>query len=438
MLSNKLRRTIQIAVLILAIVLFIGLGLVSGYRYILNQEKRLKSFDQQMKWASEREKALKETVLAQTNEAGEQIGPKDAEGMLIPASPTLTPLPSIPQAEQVALNSESPGAVMIFVKVGDTPQAIAKQLKEKGIISDTTVFNLFVRVNGYSSAFRQGTHFVRKGMSYDQLTYILSQDPASKTVRIQDGSSYLEIKETLKKNGIYVNDEELDRMVKQPNDFMDYDFVRAIPGVNNEGAKKDKKEAEAQAKEESKRDNALEGYLFPDTYKFDMNADSETILRTFLNNFENRVDEKMMQRAKELGYSMDQILTLASIIQKESGNEADMYRISRVFHNRLEKGVRLQSDVTVHYAQRKLGLKINVNPSQADLDLQDPYNTYVNDGLPPGPIGSPSRAAILAALYPDTKDMNTMYFLATLDGSGTTVFADTYEEHQANIAKYLQ
>ena len=77
-------------------------------------------------------------------------------------------------------------------------------------------------------------------------------------------------------------------------------------------------------------------------------------------------------------------------------------------------------------------------PSQADLDLQDPYNTYVNDGLPPGPIGSPSRAAILAALYPDTKDMNTMYFLATLDGSGTTVFADTYEEHQANLAKYLQ
>ncbi|MFH1017512.1 MAG: endolytic transglycosylase MltG [Pseudomonadota bacterium] len=173
---------------------------------------------------------------------------------------------------------------------------------------------------------------------------------------------------------------------------------------------------------------SLKGFLFPDTYFLSKLDDGEAILRTVYERFKAVITPQDHLRARELRLSLLQWVTLASLIEKESSLTSEQPMISSVFHNRLKKWMRLQSDPTVIYGIPDF----NGNLTKKDLQTPTPYNTYTKMGLPPGPIANPGLSALRAAIYPATT--NFLYFVARKDG--THAFAATYEEHLKNVARY--
>lgn len=172
----------------------------------------------------------------------------------------------------------------------------------------------------------------------------------------------------------------------------------------------------------------LEGYLFPDTYQFSRYTPPESIMRTFVNRFHEMVTPELKDRASIMGMSLQEVLTLASVVEKETGLAAERPLVSGVFHNRLQRGIPLQSDPTVIYALESF----DGNIRKADLSVNSPYNTYKVRGLPPGPIANPGLAAIHAALYPTQTDF--VYFVARNDGSHQ--FSVTLNEHNKAVNQY--
>lgn len=174
----------------------------------------------------------------------------------------------------------------------------------------------------------------------------------------------------------------------------------------------------------------LEGYLFPDTYRFFKKSTAVEVIKKMLNNLDVRYDAAMRTATQNSGHSIHEILTMASILEKELTTTADKAKGSDVFWKRIKVGMPLQSNVTIMYA---MGLKED-RLSIADTKFESPYNTYKYKGLPPGPINSPGISSIKAAITPEPN--NFYYFLAS--PAGVTYFAVTLEEHNINKAKYLK
>ena len=172
----------------------------------------------------------------------------------------------------------------------------------------------------------------------------------------------------------------------------------------------------------------LEGYLFPDTYQFARHVAPERLIATMVSRFKQSVTEEDRRRAADLGFSMHQAVTLASVVEKETARPDERTLISGVFHNRLRKKIPLQSDPTVIYALNEF----DGNLRKKDLSLDSPYNTYRIVGLPPGPIANPGSAAIHAALYPEPTEY--LYFVSRNDGSHQ--FSATLAEHNRAVRKY--
>ncbi len=188
--------------------------------------------------------------------------------------------------------------------------------------------------------------------------------------------------------------------------------------------------AELQPERPAQVKQSLEGFLFPDTYSFHRGITEVEILRAMANRFKAALTPDMKERAAELGMSINEVVTLASIIEKEARKEEERAVISGVFHNRLRLRMALQSCATVRYVMKDPAGPI----TDREMAMDDVYNTYVYPGLPPGPICSPGLASIHAALYPEQTDY--LYFCAKPDGSHA--FARTLAEHNANVRKYLQ
>ncbi|MBI4843312.1 MAG: endolytic transglycosylase MltG [Nitrospirae bacterium] len=176
------------------------------------------------------------------------------------------------------------------------------------------------------------------------------------------------------------------------------------------------------------RGASLEGYIYPDTYKFAKGANPRDILTVMVDMMRQKFDSKLRERAREIGMSENEVLTLASIIEKEACVDSERALISAVYHNRLKKNMKLQADPTVQYGTERAGCKI----LKQDLKNETPFNTYVITGLPPGPIASPGLKSIKAALYP--AEANYLFFVSKNDG--THHFSHTGEEHVAAVALY--
>jgi len=175
--------------------------------------------------------------------------------------------------------------------------------------------------------------------------------------------------------------------------------------------------------------DSLEGYLFPETYHFGKFTTEKTIVKKMVETFKERaLKQEFLKRAGEMGFSYHEIITLASLIEKETGKDSERKQISSVFHNRLKKNMRLQTDPTVIYAIENF----DGNIRKRDLKIDSPYNTYRHKGLPPGPIASPGLKSIVAALYP-AKTAN-LYFVSRQDGSHQ--FSATLNEHNRAVQKY--
>ena len=317
------------------------------------------------------------------------------------------------------IKADTEGAVTIVIKSGDSTSDIADKLYEKGLITNKTLFSIISKLNGFDGAYVAGTHYLLKGFTYDELMYFLTLAPDSVKVTIPEGSTYYEIKKILHEAGLNFDDAEFDKCMNSPNLFEDYEFVSQIEIKDG-------------------RDFILSGYLYPDTYYFDINASPESIIRRFLNNMQNRLYDEYYTRAKKLGMSMDEVITLASVIQMETGKVHDMMLVSAVLHNRLkhkDESMRyLGSSATINYLVEMRGGKASILHNDDELGIDSPYNTYTHPGLPPGPICMPGSDAIAAALYPEP-NCNYLYFCATgIDGG--TAFATTYKAHQKNVDKY--
>lgn len=240
-----------------------------------------------------------------------------------------------------------------------------------------------------------------------------SQEPVSsqetqKTVRITfpEGSTFAQMAEKLEKNGVCTVQELMD--VVNSYDYSKYPLVAAIP-------------------EDENRCFRLEGYLFPDTYDFLTNSDPEDVLGKMIRNTENRITDAYRARAKELGYTMDEILTIASLIQGEAGNPQEIGKVSSILHNRLKAGMKLEVDASINYVEKWIKPFIG-----GDINRYNSYyNTYKCAALPSGPICNPGIDWIKAALYPE--DTDYLYFVN--DANGNYYYASTYEEHQENCEK---
>lgn len=369
MISRKITRTVAIITAFFILISCTAAGFYFGLNYVLSQNDRFEKLEQQMSDSSNGE----------------------------------------------VIHAGMPGAVELIIPRAADTQQIADLLVKKKVINNPFMFTLLSKFNGFDGAYLAGTHYVTRDMSYDEIMYVLTGKPNAVRVTIPEGLTYKEIKAKLRAGGLNFDETVLDSMVRNPRLFLDYAFVTQI----------EKKEG---------RIWQLQGYLFPDTYEFDVNADEETILRTFLDNMATKLTDEDYLKAARNGMSMDQVITLASIIQNECSDIEEMRTVSSVFHNRLNTaGWTLSSCATVNYL-----LKEDNKPSKLWLlntdinQYQNPYNTYLNQGLPPGPICSPGTYAIMAALYPVESD----YMFFSAKGDGTNVFTVTEEEQNQNIAFY--
>jgi UPF0755 protein len=180
---------------------------------------------------------------------------------------------------------------------------------------------------------------------------------------------------------------------------------------------------------------SFEGYLFPDTYDFGKDPTPQQVVRTFVDQYEQRVGEAIRAEARTRGLSPHQLVTLASIVEREAARAEERPQIAAVFHNRLDRGMPLQADPTTQYALIPFGTLTDRGYwkqalTTADLEVDSPYNTYKVNGLPPGPIANPGLASIRAAAMP--ADGTWLYFVAR--GDGAHLFADTLDGHLRNLA----
>ncbi len=285
----------------------------------------------------------------------------------------------------------------IEITEGMSGAEITKLLKNKGIIISETFFRLRMKTYEGKLVFKPGIYSLSSDMTYKQILDEITKYNVKGVVivTIPEGYKLSQVVELLEKKGLINRDTFMQEV---SNGKFNYSFINAgLP----------------------QGENRLEGYLFPDTYHFKAEMSEHEIIDIMLKRFNSVYTVGLKARAEELGLSQNEVLTLASIIEKEGKSELD--KISSVFHNRLKKGMRLESCATINYLFEEPKDVL----SYEDTWIDSPYNTYRNAGLTPAPICSPGEAAIKAALYP--ADTDYLYFIA--DGDGNNLFSVTYEEH---------
>lgn len=307
-------------------------------------------------------------------------------------------------------------AIEFIIGRGASTTQIAKDLAEQGLIKNELIFKLLSKVNGYDGTYKSGTHLVSKSLSYDEMMRVLSSEPATRTVMIPEGKTFLQIVDILYEKKIIKDKAKFIKAANTEN--FDYDFLKGLP----------------------KREYRLEGYLFPDTYEYDYNASEREIIIKMLDNFNKKFKQTYRDMIANLPVemTMDKVVIMASLIEREAKDPDERHLIAGVMYNRLrnkdETLRKLQVDATIQYIILKNTGAYKDRLLYEDLEVDDPYNTYIYEGLPPGPICCPGEAAIKAAVNPD--ETSYLYYVAKGDGSGGHAFAKTYKEHQANRQKY--
>ncbi|HNT02653.1 MAG TPA: endolytic transglycosylase MltG [Bacillota bacterium] len=305
-----------------------------------------------------------------------------------------------------AVSGEGSDFKEIVIPKGSTIRYISKILKEEDLIKDSLIFELYCKINEKADKIKAGRYSISSSMKVSEIVDVLVSGKALiDTVKftIPEGYNLAQIAERISSLGV-VSPESIQAALKAEG--YEYEFIEQIPD----------------------RENKLEGYLFPDTYEIYRDTTAEAIIKKLLGRFDDIFTEKFRSRAEELNMSIDQVVTLASIIEREAKLDSERKTISGVFHNRLKKKMLLQSCATVQYLLKEPKEELLYE----DLEIDSPYNTYKYAGLPPGPIASPGLAAIEAALYPENTDF--LYFFALEDGSH--VFTKTYNEHINTQNKY--
>lgn len=314
-----------------------------------------------------------------------------------------------PQTAVVVIDTYEPeGDDPLYETVNDTEvpikvdiDQVANELKGAGVIQYKWLFKLFSQFSHANTKIDPGTYSVSTALDYRAIVTTLQFGSGSQEitkVTFPEGFSTEQIFTLLEENHICQKTALYDAAANY--DF-GYDFLEEL---------------------ELGDPNRLEGYLFPDTYEFYQGEDATVAINRFLRNFSNKFDDDMRDRAARMGYSVHEILTIASLIEKESANADESPHIASVIYNRLNAGWKLQLDSTINYINGTSTFDISI----ADTEIDDPYNTYLYEGLPPGPICNPGLSSIEAALYPDST--NDWYWYAA---DGETHFFTNYDDFNA-------
>ena len=319
------------------------------------------------------------------------------------------------------VDDTSTEVIEIVIPSGSSLTKISELLEEEGIIRNAKVFKYYVDFSDMSSKIKAGTFELSPSMTFDDIIDVIKRPnemSAEVWAQLREGLTIEQIADVLIESGVDIDKDRFLELCKTGKDFAEYETIAEILARNQSEGKI----------------YVLEGYLFPDKYRFFTDASEETVIKKLISQHEVVITEKHIERASDLGYTMEQIIVLASMIEKEA-KAADFAGVSAVFHNRLKKDWTLGSDATIKYITGGTDITL----SQNELNIDSPYNTYKYKGLPPGAICNPGKAAIEAALYPDEKIMKEgyMYFCLGDPATGETIFTKTQEEHDAAVEKYI-
>lgn len=291
----------------------------------------------------------------------------------------------------------------VIIEQGWSVKSIAAELQQEGLINNETYFTLHVLFEGKAHKLQAGVYELNPSMTIKEIAEILEGGATGDFVRvtIPEGFTKEQISIRLEEEGAITDRKQFLNIANvstgRAAELYDYPFLSQIPA------------------------NSLEGFLFPDTYEFHLETDANLAMEKFLANFESKTEG--MPASYET-------LIIASLLEKEVQTEEDMKLVAGVINNRLEIGMALQLDATLAYITGKQTGQL----TNTDKEIQHPYNTYQNRGLPPAPIANPGLKAINAALNPTPNDY--IYYLS--DAEGNTHFAETLEQHNENKANYLR
>lgn len=317
-------------------------------------------------------------------------------------------------------NAQDTQEITFTVASGSSLSRVARDLESAGLINNNSVFKYLADFMGMGQKIQSGEYVLSRSMGLmDIMNQLTTGDgkPLTRKITVIPGWTIDDIASYLHKEGILANKNEFLSLCKNGEAYRDYYYISDILTTPNV----------------SQRKYILEGYLSPNTYEIYTSATADDIIKKLLSQTEAAYPATFEERADELEMTMDQVLTLASIIEKEGGAD-EFSKVSAVFHNRLQKNMTLGSDVTVQYVtgSEKMAL------GDGELSVNSLYNTYKNKGLPLGPVCNPSTDAIVAALYPDAQFVaqGYLYFCSTNPNGGGLYFSKTLEEHEAAVAMY--
>lgn len=312
--------------------------------------------------------------------------------------------------------------IEIEIPLGSSTSDIATILEENNIIKNANIFKFYIKFKNVSN-FQAGEYALSPSMAIDEViaqlqTGILMEDPLFR-VTIPEGKNIEQIAEIFSKKLSFSEAEFIDTVSDQA-------FIEEM-----------KKKFPQMLTDEVDNDDlymALEGYLFAGTYDiFDEKMPAQDLVQEMLERT-NKLIEENAQAIEDSGFTVHEVLTLASIIERESKFPEDRPKVAQVYLNRLDDNMKLQSDITAFYGLKNLEHKAVV--TYDDIEIKTPYNTYVIDGLPVGPIASPSTDAIQGLLHPEGKEFTKIYYFSRPNGE--TFYSDTLKEHEEVISKYRQ
>jgi UPF0755 protein len=278
---------------------------------------------------------------------------------------------------------------------------IASSLHREGLVLNSPTFVALAAVRGDQTRIRAGGYRIDGPISpHDLLEKFIRGEVFFHRVTIPEGWNLIQVAERLAAERLV----DRERFLRTTRDPQRVEELLGFPALS------------------------LEGFLFPDTYHFPAGTTEERILRTMVKRFQQAFDPVLRSRSEEMGWSILQTVTLASLVEKETGLPGERSLISGVFHRRLRLGMKLETDPSVIYGLDGFGGDLR----KQDLARPHPYNTYLISGLPPGPICNPGREALMAALYPS--DGEYLFFVSRNDGSHH--FSKSFQEHLRAVAKY--
>jgi len=313
---------------------------------------------------------------------------------------------------------ETAEPIVFVVEGGSSLGQVAENLKEADVIDSVFFFKAYAKWQGLSASVQAGEFVLYPGMSIeDTLASLTRAEEAERSVTILEGWSVREIDGYLVEQGIS-EQWELYELTGGPAEVAGE--AKYVTTLRDEYAFLESKPTEV----------GLDGYLFPDTYRIFIDATLDEIVHKMLDNFNVKLTEELRTEIARQGKTIHEIITMASIIEREVRGEEDRKLVSDIFWKRYNVGMPLQADSTVNYVTGKDTPAISFE----DRDIDDLYNTYQYPGLPPGPIANPSLEAIEAAIYPISNDH--WYFLTDQDGN--VHYASTNDEHANNKALYLR